>query len=183
MEDLKWEQGRQNMGGLIGEVFFVPIDDVDTSDENLPTLDADGVTVTGDIVLKAAKKWISIYHTSGTGKIDSNSVGERDGKSFENILEFNFPGSKKEVVAHNKQVLNTPGLYIGQDTDGNMRIIGLTVINGVLSYKLPVYTESIASTTGAARADKRGTTYQAKAEAPHEALFYEGAIDLDEAEA
>lgn len=177
-EDLVWSQGKQNMGGLIAEVLFCPIDDVDK--DTIPALDADGVTITGDIVLATNKKWIQIYHTRGTGKIDSNSVGERDGKSFENICEFNFPGGEKAVVAHNKQVLNTPGLYIGKDTDGNYRLLGVSVINGAVSFEMPAYTESIVATTGAASADKRGTTYQAKSEAPHEALYYEGAIDLDD---
>lgn len=177
-EDLAWPAGQQNMGGLVSDVHFVPLDDVDMS--AAPALDADGVTITAAITLKALKKWISIYHTRGTGKIDSNSVGERDGKSFENILEFNFPGGEKKVVAHNKQVLNTPGLYIGKDTDGNYRILGLAVIDGVVTFDMPAYTENITSTTGAASADKRGTTYQAKSEAPHEALFYEGAIDLND---
>lgn len=177
MEDLLWAAGKPNMGGLVGDVYAVPVDDID--DTQLPTLDADGVSLTGNFVLKADKKFARIYHTRGTGKLDENTVGDRDGKSFENMAEFFFPGMEKTVAKWKKDYVNTPMLVIVKETSGGMRVIGITVLeDDSLSLALPAYIESIAGTTGAAAADRRGSTFQVKAEAPHPPLYYSGTIDL-----
>jgi hypothetical protein len=176
MEDLEWPQGKTNMGGLVGDVYAVPVEDIDET--QLPTLDADGVSLTGDFVLKTDKKFSRIYHTKGTGKLDDNSVGERDGKSFENMAEFFFPGQEKVVAKWKKDYANTPMVVIVRETSGGMRAIGVCDLGGSISLDLPAYIESLAGTTGAASADRRGTTFQVKAEAPHPPLYYSGAIDL-----
>lgn len=177
MEDLLWIQGKTNMGGLVGDVYAVPIEDVDET--QLPTLAADEVTLEGSFVLKADKKFARIYHTKGTGKLDDNSVGERDGKSYENIAEFFFPGQEKKVTAFKKKYTNTPMLVIVKETSGDMRPIGICELTtGVLTLNLPAYIESVTSTTGAASADRRGSTFQVKSESPHPPLYYSGAIDL-----
>jgi len=181
-EDILWTQGQDNMGGLVGDLYFVPIEDIDFTTP--PTLDADGVTISGAITLKALKKWFRIYHTRGTGKIDDNVVGERDGRSFENLCEFKFPGDTKEVIAFKRQVLNTPIALIGRDPQGNYRILGITVIKNQstsldeLTLDFPAYIESAPGTTGLG-SDAKGHTFQVKCEAISPPLFYEGTIDLD----
>jgi len=179
--DLKWPQGKDNMGGLIGDLYYCPVDDIDEA--SLPTLDADGITLTGNFVCKSTKKFIQIYHTRGTGKLDDNSVGERDGMSRENICEFFFPGSEKEVEAFKRAAQNTPGVVICKDVDGNFRVLGAVALGdpAVVSLAMPAYMQSASGTTGAASADRRGTTFQFKSEAPHAALFYDGTIPLTEA--
>jgi hypothetical protein len=176
--DLNWNVGHENMGGTAGKMFFLPIEDVDEAASTV-AVDPDGVTLTGDIVPKSAKKFIEIYHTRGTGELRDELVGERDGKSYENMVEFFFPGSKKEISAFKKAVANTPGILICQDTNGNQRIIGVAILNGTaISYGFPAYLESAPSTSGKASSDRKGTTFTFKAEAPHDALFYEGVVTL-----
>lgn len=173
-EDLSWPQGSENMGGLIGDLFFIPIEDVD--DASLPTLDADGVSITGNIAPKSGKEFFQIYHTKGTGKIDDTTVGERDSKSYENMLEFFHPGQGKELANFKAEVCNTPGLWIGKDSKGNYRVLGMCAINGAISIERPAYCESIQGSTGAAASDQNGSTFQVKAAAPHPALYYAGTI-------
>lgn len=175
--DLKWNQGVDNMGGLVGDVFFCPTEDIAT----LPALATDKISLTGNIVCKTGKKFIQIYHTKGTGKLDDTSVGERDGKSRENMLEFFFPGAKKEVEAFKHQVQNTPGVVICKDTENNLRVLGICVLGGNVGLDLPAYMESSSGTTGAASADRRGSTFQFKSESPHPPLFYGGDIPLTDA--
>lgn len=175
--DLLWTVGSENMGGLSGELYFCPTEDIDLTTP--PTLDADGVTITGDLVCKTGKKFIRVYHTRGTGELKDELVGERDGKSFENMVEFFFPGSKKEISTFKRDVANTPMVVICRDTDGNLRLLGVAVLNGTLiSLGFPAYLESAPSTSGKASADRKGTTFTFKAEAPHDALYYEGVIQL-----
>jgi hypothetical protein len=164
--DLVWVQGSDNMGGLRGKIYFCPVEDILT----MPTIAADGITYTGNITCKTGKNFVAIYHTLGTGKIDETTVGERDGKSIENLIEFFFPGGKKEVAAFKRKVQNTPGIVIGKDSDNNFRVVG--------TLDLPAYLESASGTTGAASADRRGSTFQFKAESTHPPMFYEGTIPL-----
>ena len=181
-QDILWTQGSDNMGGLVGDLYYAPTEDIDFTTP--PTLDADGVTVSGDITMKTGKFFNRIYHTRGTGKIDSTVVGERDGRSFENICEFKFPGETPEVVAFERQVLNTPLVVIGKDAQGRQRLLGINVIkdtagtSDVLTLDFPAYLESLNATTGAAGSDAKGHTFQFKTEALSTPLFYTGAIPL-----
>lgn len=177
-EDVQWSQGQDNMSGLIGPIYWTPSEDVDLSAP--PTLEADGVTISGDITLAANKKFFTLYQTRGTGKIDTNMVGERDGKSFENILECKFPGETPEFVAFMLQVKNTPVVVIARDAQGRYRLLGISLVGGALTKDLEAYFESNAGTTGAAASDAKGHTIQVKAEANHPPLFYTGTIDVDE---
>lgn len=164
--DLVWAQGSDNMGGLRGKIFYCPIEDILT----WPTIATDKISYTGNFICKTGKNFVTIYHTLGTGKIDETTVGERDGKSIENLIEFFFPGGKKEVAAFKRKAQNTPAVVIGKDSDGNYRVIG--------TEDLPAYLESASGTTGAASADRRGSTFQWKAESVAPPMFYEGTIPL-----
>ena len=178
--DLSWEQGKQNMAGLIGDIYFVPIEDVD--DTLLPAVTGVGeLSISANITLKATKKFFKIYHTSETGKVESNSVGERDGKSVESMLEFFHPGNSEEVAKFKRQVLNTNGLWLYEDTDGNFRILGLSVLDPgatATSLALKASVEAGNTTTGDQRGSQRGTTFTVKFTAPHDPLFYSGLIDV-----
>ena len=178
LNDITWAQGKQNMGGLKGEFYFVPINDVDFATP--PALDVDGKTITGAITLQSLKKFYKAYFTKGTGKLDATSVGERDGKSFECMFEFRVPGNDVANLTAIEQMLNTPGLWIGEDASGNMIVLGISKNDdGTLHIDFPCYLESANLTTGATPADARGVTVQVKSESPHFPLFYTGAIDVD----
>lgn len=173
--EVLWTQGQDNMSGVVGPIFFAPSEDVDLTTP--PTVAADGVTVTGNIALKATKKFFRMYQTRGTAKIDSTMVGERDGKSFENILEYKFPGETPGLIAFLKDTKNTPLVVIARDAQGKYRLFGISLIGAVLTTDLEAYVESDAGTTGAAASDAKGHTIQIKAEANHPPLFYTGTID------
>lgn len=181
-EDVLWPQGSDNMSGLIGDLYFAPLDDIDVA--TLPVIGAD-LVVSGNIVLVALKKFFRLYNTRGNGKITSTIVGERDGKSFENVFEFKFPGDTPEIIAFLRQVSNTPGVVIGRTPQGVYRVLGLSAIKDVdgvtdvTTYDLPAYLESAAGDTGAAGGDAKGHTIQFKSEALSPPLIYTGVIDVD----
>lgn len=182
MNDITWTQGKQNMGGLKDHFYFVPLDEVDiTATIAALTLAADGKTVSGDIALVALSKFGKIYFTKGTGKLDYTVVGERDGRSMEHMFEANIPGGEPDNMAVIDVMLNTPGIAIAKDSSGNQLLMGISKDeNGILNVDFPAYLESIAGTTGAAAADKRGITLGVKSESPETPLVYTGTIDLDD---
>lgn len=179
-EDLIWSQGQDNMGGLVGESFFIPIEDVDT----IPDLSAVGSLETEDavdILPKVGKKWYRLYHTPETGKVDYNTVGELDAKSKENMLEMFYPGDDATLAEQERLLQNTPGLYACKDTKGNLRVLGLTNLDRsvvTLTLDSPANLVTSNGTTGAARADRRGTTFVVKHSASHRPVFYKGVIQL-----
>lgn len=180
LADLGWTQGSENMAGIVGDILYCPIEDIET----FPVLSASGkldtaATPTGDFVCKTGKQFVRIYHTAETGKLDDAVVGERDGKSKENMLEFFFPGGKQEVAEFERFALNTPCVVICKDTSGFWRILGAVNLdnsNTTLTGDIPAYLESSSGTTGAARADRRGKTFQFKHSAPHAPVFYKGSV-------
>ena len=165
-EDVGFAQGADNMGGIIGDVFWVPMDDVDKT--SLPAIGAD-LVITGDIVLKALKKFYAIYQTRGTGKIDDATVGERDGRSKEVMFELKYPGDTKEIINFARLVQNTPGVLIMRTPQGKYHVLGLSVIKDIdgvtdiTTYDFPAYLESDTGTTGVG-GDAKGHTFIFKSE-------------------
>lgn len=174
-----WPQGADNMGGLIGDIFFVPMADVDKT--ALPVIGAD-LVITGDITLNALAYFYAIYQTRLTSKIDDATVGERDGRSKDVMFEFKFPGDTPEIIAFCRKVQNTPGILIAKDPQGKQRILGVAVIDNAgtdeVTFDLPAYLESDTGTTGVG-SDAKGHTLIFKAESLTKALIYEGLIDVD----
>lgn len=178
--DLLWTSGKDNMAGLIGEIYFCPKEDIAT----LPALSAVGSLETApatDITCNTGKKFYRIYHTQETGKIDYNTVGETDGKSKQNLLSFFYPGDDATLAAQERLLQNSPGVYICKDTKGNLRILGVTNFDETtteLTLDSPAYLQTSNGTTGAAGADRRGTTFEVIHKAPHRPVFYKGDVPL-----
>jgi hypothetical protein len=181
--DLEWSPGKENMGGAKGAkdqfILWCPAADIDET--QLPALSAVGKLDTAaldNIVCKVGKKFYKIYGTLETMKYDDGTVGERDGKSTDNTLEFIHPGTEQLVAEFKRQALNTPCVVLFSDGP-NIRCMGLhndNIADVNLSLKIPAFCESINGTTGTTFADRKGKTFQFK-QGGHPALYYKGAID------
>ena len=180
LADINHAQGQSNMGGLVRKIYYAPVDDVLT----FPALAAAGGVITAaesNFVMKEGKEFVEIYFTDGTGKFDDTTVGERDGRSKENMLEFFHPGNKQAILAFERFALNTPCIVVAVDSEGQQVLFGVAnlIASGTaLTGDCPAYLESSNGTTGAARADRRGKTFQFIASAPHGPLLYVGTIPL-----
>lgn len=179
LADLKKTPGKRNMGGTMNKAFLV---DVASLDLTTPlTLSASGkLDFAGPIVLASGKKFVEIYATPGKSKLDDNSVGELDGMSKENIYEFFFPGSEQAVDEFEAWVMNTPCVIIVPDTNGKNRVLGMMSLDDTttaITIEGAYYVQG-NGTTGGARADSRGKTFQFRHNAPHAPLYYTGVIDV-----
>lgn len=170
--------GGDNMGGLVGYIYYCPVADIAT----IPALSAAGkLDIITAITCAATKKFTKIYGTLGTMKLDEGTVGERDGKSNENMVEFFHPGNKQEVSEFKRAAQNTPCVLIVRDTNGNQRLLGFVNLDNettIVTTDIPCYLESGTATTGAKSADERGVRFIFKSEAPHDALYYKSDIPL-----
>ncbi len=178
--DINHTQGQANMGGLVRKIYYAPIDDILT----FPDLAAAGGVKTAalsNFVMKSTKEFVEIYFTDGTGKFDDTTVGDRDGRSKENLLEFFHPGNKEAILAFERFALNTPCVVIAVDSEGQQILFGVVNMDDStdeLTGDCPAYLESSNGTSGGARADRRGKTFQFKASATHGPLIYVGTIPL-----
>lgn len=179
MNDLLYTQGQDNLAGVIGELAIVPVEDVDT----LPALTAASSLVTaGNIVLDANKSWKRLYFTDETGKLESKTVGERDGKGIENILTVRYPKFGKELIDWIRSVQNTPCLVSFKMANSGKRfVLGLTqfdVTATTLTADIPVYFESAEAATGEKRADQNGALLSWKFTSIHGPVEYNGTMDF-----
>lgn len=170
--DLLWPDGTDNIGGTEVNHYYAPINDILTfpSLPAVPATLAEEVTISDPFVFKTGKKFLKVYSTLDTGKIDDKSVGEFDGKSFEHIFEFLFPGSRAEALALIRKMNNTNMVFIASEANGQKRIIG--------SLGFPAKMSLSDVTTGSKTADRKGTSIKVESRGVTPAPIYTGVIPL-----
>jgi len=175
-EDINWMQEAQNIAGLVGDILFIPIDDV----QSLPALPAAGdQVITQNLSLKSGKRWYRMYHVPETGKIDANSAGELDGLGLTVMLEFMIPGNANAIARFKRQILNTRAVWAYQETDGKYRLLGVSALSRsstALTLDLYAHCRQANSGLGAARPDRRGALFNVVFNAVHEPLIYNGSF-------
>lgn len=172
---LKWDVGKNNMGGYKGMLLFIPY--------NAPTavpLPAASPTGNSDLVTAAGSftfpesgtitKPIYLYSTDATVEYKAEPQGEADGISYKQTASFFFPGNTPEMHAFNALVKNTPGYLILEDSDGKQIMMGRPGMYPSIS---PSFNG------GKARGDRRGTTYTATCDANETATFLAAPIDME----
>ncbi|WP_455968502.1 hypothetical protein [Butyricimonas virosa] len=119
----------KNMGGLPQIVYFCLHADVLTfptepkmSDKDI-TLEKMGELV-GDITLKEGKKMYSFYITDDEGKLDFESVGEKDGKSFSEKLRIYNPGLQSKLLGFVNIAKNENLVFLVPDCNDNYFLMG-----------------------------------------------------------
>jgi hypothetical protein len=178
MNDLLFTQGEDNLAGVIGFLDIVPVNEVLT----IPALaSASSLSITGDIVLAASKKWLRLYFTDETGKVEMKTVGERDGKGIETMISVRYPKLRKELIDWIRNVQNTPCLVsYKMGNTGKRFVMGLTqfdISSTVVTADIPVYFESAEVNSGEKRADQNGALLSWKYTSQHGPIEYAGTMD------
>lgn len=169
---LLYQQGQNNMGGYQNWAVYIPLSILSSMPElpSTQTDDDDYVVATGSFVFKTGEQPVFIYATEETVKYSAESAGERDGKSFEQKVEFFFPGNKKEAHALATRIKNQPGIILIADSDGRQQIIGSRFIPAYLSPSFD---------GGQKRADLRGLKFEGGAASNQSAVFLETPLIVD----
>ena len=180
MNDLLFTQGQDNLAGLVDFAWIAAAEDILTP----PVLAAASSlkTTATAIVMKTGKKFTKIYFTDETAKIETKSVGERDGKGRESMLSGRYPALGTELEDAIRQYQNTPSILIFRlARNGKLYMIGFSQLDialTALSVAIPAYFESGDSSSGEKRADQNGALLGWKWTAAHGPVEYAGAVPL-----
>jgi len=187
--DVNWTEGSDNMPGMVGNGYFIPKSEVDLA---ACTVAADGVTLAGNIAVKALGRINEVYITENSGILTDADQGEIDGKYAKNKMVFFTPGSNPATASFKRAIRNTPGIWIFKDTSGNWRVLGvyasenpawvegsLTEDEFVPSLDIPARIVALNGTGGARGGDRKGSTFEVESDAPHEALFMTGDLPVN----
>jgi hypothetical protein len=150
-----------NVPGLF-KLYLIRVDEVTT----IPA--AVYQTISTNLTLVSGKGFSVWEFTEETAKVDENAVGEADGKSFEDLIDFFIPGDDATKAYQFSQMLNDRFIAITKDGNNNIKIHG--------DLDRPMRLETQNFTTGAANADRKGTAFQLKCNASHKAYWYTGTI-------
>lgn len=180
MNDLLFTQGQDNLAGLVDKIWVSPSEDILTP----PVLNAATslITTAVDIVMKTDKKFAQVYFTDETAKVETKSVGERDGKGRETILTGRYPALGTALEDFIRQCQNTPSVIIYRlARNGKLYLIGISQLDQAstaLSLAIPAYFEQGDSSSGEKRADQNGALLGWKFGAAHGPIEYAGAVPL-----
>jgi hypothetical protein len=170
LQPVVYEVGQDNMAGIFGKIFAAPTSWI----ANIPA-PVNGEIV-GDITMKSGYNFVDVYHTQGTGRLDFEGQGERDGGSLKNSVEWNVPALKGDNLAFANAILNGPYIVLCFDADGNCFMLGSIVYTQGIAVEFPAYRETLKGTTGMKATDVRGVNYKMTADTPKSPYVYKGDI-------
>lgn len=172
--DLEFVDEHNNMGGLTTVMYIGLSQDISTWPQlpSSPTGYAEKVTAVGSFAMVSGKKFISVYATPETAKLEPENQGEVDGQSFRQKGEFLYPGTLEEAIGFAAAINNARGTIIAIDPNTGKRYM-------VGSKDRPVYFKP-SVTTGGAAADRRGVKVEFWSDSFVPFAFYEGAIPLSD---
>lgn len=119
----------ENMGGIPQIVYYGTYEDV-LSWPKRPDASVEGMTLekmgelTGDLKLKGNKRMFSFYVTDDEGKLEFESVGEKDGKSFVEKLRIYNPGLQSKLLGFVNLAKNGNLFFLVPDNNGNYYLMG-----------------------------------------------------------
>lgn len=128
-ENILWEDGQENMGSIRTVVFWALHGDI-ANFPSIPSLSGlsnleDAAKLTGDFTFSdVSKKFGKLYCTEDTGMVESEGVGEKDGRSFKNRLKIFHPGSEAQALGFLRLINNSGGVFIAENAEGVKYVVG-----------------------------------------------------------
>jgi hypothetical protein len=175
-EDIAGIDGEDNMAGVQRKAYFCPIDDISALPgyKTAASTLAEYAEIEGDFTLVAGKNFWEITIEPSTGKIEDQAIEGEGNNSCESTYEFFIPGNRATHLGFIRKVLNTKGVWIVPEADGNYRVLGIKP--GV-----PAITRS-STTTATNSEGSKGTTFTVKSIQNGPAPIYDGTLTLDNSE-
>jgi hypothetical protein len=175
-ESLEWADGKINPSGIKTEVLFAAKSDIATFPgmTAAPATAAANVSMDGDFVMKAGKKWNRLYTTQGKGKVEFEPIGEKDCKMFMVKGMFKFPDLDYAAKNIAKSAVNANLVYVvclPHETEKRYVVIGDSYYD---------VTTNVKGSSGDAPGSDKGITIEVEAPATTPLPNYTGEILLSD---
>lgn len=181
MNDLAFDQGSDNLPGLVDVIYAVAQNDVDLTTTPLVLAVAGQLTLSANIVLKAGKKFGSIYITDESGDVNFKGVGPRDGDSLEVILSGKYPKVDTALFNWLRDIKGPLVVIYRMANTGKKFVMGFNNLDktstALIAYP-PVYFQDLAGKAGKKRSDDNGADFNFKWNTIHGPIEYTGTIDV-----
>jgi len=132
----------------------------------------DSITLDGDIVLKAGKKFASVDIIIDSGKLTHTGVGMKTSKAFQNKLDFKVAKDIASDEWMNQNFGNPCLIAVVTQRDGKKRVYG--------NIDLPAWIETAEGTLAENLEGETSWICQLMDSIGEVAPYYEGAIDVTE---
>lgn len=176
MRNLKWSEGQTNPSGAGSRIFAMRKSQISEWPDfkDMPATIAEEVGYDGDFVMNVGEFATEIYSTQGETKLETEVVGEKDCKGFNNKLTGNYPDINDEAVAWANNNVNANSIFVAQHftAGGAPR----WVVIGGQHYDPEV---SIKADSGAKMGEKKGLAIEATAGDSKMLPRYTGVITLE----
>ena len=163
--------GESNMPGTRITAYFCPIAGITTfpSRVAVPTTNDERIRLQGTYVCAAQMNFVALYLSYKSGTFKAEPVGDIDGGAYNLSAELFHPGSKDEVAGFAAAILNTPGVLILIEENGERLVMGSDIH--------PCYIKG-AFDLGKATPDRKGFTFTAESISDNPLTRYHGVIPI-----
>jgi len=175
-KSLKWPDGQSNPSGIKTRVFIAPKSFIKTHPRviSAPVTEAEFVTLAGDYEMNTGKTFLELYTTQGKGKVEFETVGEKDHQMFTNKGTFKFPDISNAAKALAKSYLNSNAVVVAllpHETEFRAVVIGEDDFDVTVKFK---------GTSGDAAGSEKGLTFDIECSSYNPLPSYAGAIVLED---
>lgn len=162
LRNMKFKDVESNAGGIRSISFLAHKSSITNfpSFADAPADAAGEVTLDGDFTMASGANFVEIYTRKGTGKVDFETAGPKDGKYFKNTAEIDYPDVDDEAMALAKSIINSDMVLVIGTRVANSNKFKFTVLGGEM---FPCEA-SVAGSTGTLDGDdkKCAFTFEAK---------------------
>lgn len=174
-KSLKWADGQVNPSGIKTRVFIAPKSFIKTFPKVIaaPVTEKEFVTLAGDYEMITGKTFLEIYTTQGKGKVEFESVGEKDHQMFVNKGSFKFPDISDGAKALAKSYLNSNSVIIAllpHETEVRAVVLGEDDFDVTVKFK---------GTSGDATGSEKGLTFDVEVPSYTPLPSYAGTVALE----
>ena len=167
-----------NVGGTGTEVLYAPVSFFDelalATPESTATTADQIVSITAAHTFIAGKGFRSIEVLLDTGAVESNSVGDIGGKSFEHMCKGFVPNNSPLNAGILSKLASCKWIFLVPEVNA-----GVTVYRQIGSKQRAAYCEDNSYKSGEASSDRRGTSiaFKSSGHSTH-SPFYTGTITM-----
>ena len=175
-ESLTWTDGQINPSGIKTTLYYCQKTQIAgfPRPSQSPTTASENVSLDGDFTMKEGATFKKLYSTQGKGKVNWETLGEKDCKMFKNKGSFKFPDINDAGKSIAKQFVNANCVFVvalPHETETRYIVIGDADYDT---------TATISGDSGDEPGSAKGLTIEIEAPCTTPLPNYKGSLELED---